>query len=104
MGKPVSDELHRLVATGEALDPGQFRGEGDPLNLTVWPSVYPGEEKRHWPLPAEEGAPELNRVYVEGIEALASEVSNARERGMAYFLFGRCSNSISTETSAHSAS
>ena len=48
--KPTSDELHRLVATGEALDPGQFRGEGDPLNLTVWPSVYLGKEERHWPL------------------------------------------------------
>ncbi|MYH59300.1 MAG: cell filamentation protein Fic [Boseongicola sp. SB0675_bin_26] len=86
--KPVSDELHRLVAKGEALDPGHFRGEGDPLNLTVWPSGYLGREERHWPLPTKEGAPDLNRVYVEGVEALASEVSNALERGMAYFLFG----------------
>ena len=88
MEKPVTDELHRLVTTGEALDPGYFRGEGDPLNLTVWPSVYLGQEERYWPLPTEEGAPELNRVYSEGVEALASEVSDARERGMAYFLFG----------------
>ena len=86
--KPVSDEPHRLVAKGEALDPGHFRGEGDPLNLTVWPSVYLGREERHWPLPTKEGAPDLNRVYVEGIEALASEVSNALELSMAYFLFG----------------
>jgi len=86
--KPVSDELHRLVATGEALDPGRFRGEGDPLNLTVWPSVYLGREERYWPLPTKEGAPELNQVFYEGIEALADEVSDARERGMAYFLFG----------------
>lgn len=86
--KPTSDELHRLVATGEALDPGQFRGEGDPLNLTVWPSVYLGKEERYWPLPTEKGAPDLNRVFMGGITALSSEVSDARERGMAYFLFG----------------
>lgn len=86
--KPTSDELHRLVATGEALDPGQFRGEGDPLNLTVWPSVYLGKEERYWPLPTEKGAPDLNRVFMGGITALSSEVSDPRERGMAYFLFG----------------
>lgn len=86
--KPTSDELHRLVATGEALDPGQFRGEGDPLNLTVWPSVYLGKEERYWPLPTKKGAPDLNRVFMGGITALSSEVSDPRERGMAYFLFG----------------
>lgn len=86
--KVVSDRLHRLVAVGEALDAGRFRGEGDPLNVTVWPSVYLGKEDRYWPLPTEQGAPELNRVYAEGITALSDEVPDARERGMAYFLFG----------------
>lgn len=87
LDKPTSDELHRLVGKDEALDPGHFRGEGDPLNVTVWPSVYLGNEKRHWPLPTEEGAPQLNRVFAEGAAALMSEVSDPRERGMAYFMF-----------------
>ena len=88
MEKRVSDSLHLLVAIGEALDPGRFRGEGDPLNVTVWPSVYLGNGERHWPLPTEQGAEKLNQVYVEGTEALTSAVPDGRERGMAYFLFG----------------
>lgn len=88
LDKTTSDELHRLVGTREVFDPGHFRGEGDPLNLTVWPSVYLGKEERYWPLPTEKGAPELNRVFSEGVAALSSEVSDPRECGMAYFLFG----------------
>ncbi|WP_419737603.1 hypothetical protein [Ruegeria sp.] len=88
LDKSISNELHRLVGADEVLDPGYFRGEGDPLNLTVWPSVYLGKEGRYWPLPTEDGAPELNRVFSEGVAVLSKEVSDARERGMAYFLFG----------------
>lgn len=88
LDKPTSDELHRLVGTREVFDPGHFRGEGDPLNLTVWPSVYLGKGDRYWPLPTEKGAPGLNRVFTEGVAALSAEVSDPRERGMAYFLFG----------------
>jgi hypothetical protein len=83
LDKSTSDELHRLVARGEALDPGCFRGEGDPLNVTVWPTVYLGNGERHWPLWTEEDAPELKRVFSEGIEALTSEVSDPRERSLA---------------------
>ncbi len=88
MVKDVSDRLHSLVAIGEALDPGHFRGEGDPLNATMHPSVNLGEDGRHWPLPTVQGAAELNRVHSEGVALLESEVADARERGMAYFLFG----------------
>ena len=31
--KCVSDDLHRLVATGEALEAGHFRGEGEVIDL-----------------------------------------------------------------------
>ena len=88
MNKSTSDELHRLVGTREVFDPGHFRGEGDPLNLTVWPSVYLGKGERYWPLPTKEGAQELNRVFSEGVATLTSQVSDPLERGMAYFLFG----------------
>ena len=84
--KCVSDDLHRLVATGEALEAGHFRGEGEVIDST--PSVYLGEKGRYTPLPTQAGAPELNRVYTNGVATLSSEVSDARERGMAYFLFG----------------
>lgn len=88
LDKPTSDDLHRLVATGEALDPGHFRGEGDPTNNTFWPSVYLGKDERYWPLPTKQGAPDLNRVFMEGVKALEAEIEDPRERGMAYFLFG----------------
>ena len=86
MEKGVSDRLHRLVAIGEALESGHFRGEGKEISLT--PSVSLGAKGRHTPHPTLEGAPELNRVYADGVAALLFEVSEARERGMAYFLFG----------------
>lgn len=88
MEKDVSDRLHKLVATGEALEAGHFRGEGDVTSPSTTPSVYLGDKGRHTPLATQEGAPELNRVYADGVAALASEVSDARERAMAYFLFG----------------
>lgn len=86
MDKKVSDNLHRLIATGEALEAGHFRGEGDVTEST--PSVYLGDKGRYTPLPTQKGAPNLNRVYTDGLAMLSSEVSDARERGMAYFLFG----------------
>ena len=86
MDKGVSDRLHRLVATDEALEAGHFRGEGDVTDST--PSVYLGDKGRYTPLPTRKGAPNLNRVYADGVAALSSEVLDARERGMAYFLFG----------------
>ena len=85
MNKSVSDRLHKLVAMGEALEAGQFRGEGEEIRLT--PNVYLGEHGRYSPLPTRKGAANLNRVYADGLAVLAAEVPDARERGMAYFLF-----------------
>ena len=65
---------------------GHFRGEGVVTDTT--PSVYLGEKGHYIPPPTQIGAPELNRFYEDGVAALSSEVSDARERGMAYFLFG----------------
>jgi prophage maintenance system killer protein len=47
-----------------------------------------GEAGRYTPLPTLPGAPELNRVFAAGTRALAEQVSNAFERGCAFFLFG----------------
>ena len=86
LSKPVSDSLHMTIAKEEALEWGHFRGEGDEITMT--PSVSLGERGRHVPLDTLKGAPELNRVYREGVATLKEEVSEPRERAMAYFLFG----------------
>ena len=86
LSKPVSDSLHRIVAKEEALEWGHFRGEGDEITMT--PTVSLGAHGRHVPLDTLKGAPELNRVYREGVAVLKEGVPEARERGMAYFLFG----------------
>ena len=79
-------DLHRLVARNEALEWGLFRGEGDEVHYT--PDVGLGTLGRHTPLPTVAGAPELNRVFAAGVNALNEQVPNAFERGCAFFLFG----------------
>lgn len=86
LSKPVSDSLHQIVAKEEALEWGHFRGEGDEVTMT--PAVSLGEHGQHVPLATLKGAPELNRVYQEGVAALNTDIPDARERAMAYFLFG----------------
>ncbi len=77
--------LHALVARNEALEWGHFRGEGQEIGYT--PDVGLGEAGRHTPLPTVPGAPELNRVFTEGVAAL-NELPSAFENGLAFFLFG----------------
>jgi len=54
MDKATFDRLHGLVARGEALEWGHFRGEGDEAGLT--PSVSLGETRTHTPPPTEAGS------------------------------------------------
>ncbi len=84
--KATFDRLHALVAREEALEWGHFRGEGQEAHYT--PFVSLGHHEPHKPLVTIEGAPELNRVFAEGVEVLEAEVSDPRERGTAFFLFG----------------
>ncbi|MFP3568275.1 Fic family protein [Paraburkholderia sp. SIMBA_030] len=86
LDKATFCDLHRLVARNEALEWGVFRGEGDETRYT--PDVALGEAGRYTPLPTVAGAPELNRVFAAGTRALTDQVSNAFERGCAFFLFG----------------
>lgn len=76
--------LHAIVALEEALEWGVFRGEGQETNYT--PDVSLGEFGRHTPLPTIAGAPELNRVFEQGLLALAACPSF--EKAAAFFLFG----------------
>jgi Fic family protein len=79
-------DLHRIVARNEALEWGVFRGEGEETHYT--PDVALGERGRYTPLATVAGAPELNRVFSAGTQALAEQVENPFERGCAFFLFG----------------
>jgi len=82
--KDVFIELNAIVARKEALEWGVFRGEGHETNYT--PSVGLGEYGRHNPLPTLPSAPELNRVFSEGVSAL--QECEPFERAAAFFLFG----------------
>lgn len=84
LSKPVFTELNGIVAHKEALEWGVFRGEGQEKNYT--PDVGLGEYGRYTPLPTRAGAPELNRVFREGVVAL--QACEPFERGAAFFLFG----------------
>ncbi len=78
--------LHRLVACNEALEWGHFRGEGQETHYT--PDVSLGEQGRYTPLPTTEGAPELNRVFMNGVHAINECIPHPFEKGCAFFLFG----------------
>lgn len=86
LDKPTFTDLHDRVARNEALEWGHFRGEGNETNYT--PDVGLGEHGRYTPLPTVAGAPELNRVFAGGLQALQSEVSQPFEKAAAFFLFG----------------
>jgi len=84
LSKRVFTELNGIVARKEALEWGVFRGEGQEKNYT--PDVGLGEHGRHTPLPTLRDAPELNRVFREGVAAL--QACEPFERALAFFLFG----------------
>ena len=86
LDKATFTDLHGLVARNEALEWGHFRGEGKETNYT--PDVGLGEHDRYTPLATVAGAPELNRVFANGLQALQSEVQQSFEKAAAFFLFG----------------
>ncbi|ACD15343.1 Fic family protein [Paraburkholderia phytofirmans] len=65
--------LHGPIARQAVHERGVFQEEG---------------KTRYAPLPTLPGAPELNRLFAAGTRALTDQVSNAFERGCAFFLFG----------------
>jgi hypothetical protein len=84
LSKPVFTALNGLVARNESLEWGVFRGEGRETEYT--PTVGLGAQGRYTPLPTLPGAPDLNRVFCEGVAALGEYPPF--ERAMAFFLFG----------------
>ena len=86
LGKATFTELHALVARNEALEWGHFRGEGKEIGYT--PNVGLGELGQYTPLPTVAGAPELNRIFTNALQALQDEVPHPFEKAAAFFLFG----------------
>ncbi len=86
LDKATFTDLHGLVARNEALEWGHFRGEGQETNYT--PDVGLGEYGRYTPLATVAAAPELNRIFANGLQGLQSEVQQPFEKAAAFFLFG----------------
>lgn len=86
LDKITFTDLHALIARREALEWGHFRGEGKETNYT--PDVGLGEHGRFTPLATIAGAPELNRVFAEGLVVLQNDVPSPFEKAAAFFLFG----------------
>lgn len=78
--KPVSDELHSIVARHESIESGHFRGEGA---ATGGGWVMRGERGYHQ---APDSGPGLAYLYQQGVDALGA-VDAPFERACAYFLF-----------------
>ncbi len=86
LDKATFTDLHNLVARNEALDWGHFRGEGKEISYST--DVALGEHGRYTPLPTRKGAPDLNQVFLQGVQELNEQVDGPFEKGLAFFLFG----------------
>ncbi len=84
LDKPTSDHFQKLIAEGEALEVGHFRGEG-PLTLT--PGVSLGSHGRYMPPPTVPGGANLRQIFSDGVQAIYAEIQSPFEQAIAYFLF-----------------
>lgn len=84
LDKPTSDRFQQIIANGEALEVGHFRGEG---RETLTPGVSLGEYGRYMPPSTEPGGENLRRIFTRGIEALQGDIESPFEQALAYFLF-----------------
>jgi Fic family protein len=82
--KSISDLLNGLIASGEALEAGHFRGEGSVITQV---SVNMGEHGTHHPPVTEPGGENLRRIFQRGTDAILQLDSGPFEQAVAYFLF-----------------
>jgi hypothetical protein len=82
--KPTSDLLNGLIASGEALEAGHFRGEG---NVVTPVSVNMGAHGTHRPPPTEHGGQNLRHVFDRGADAILGGIPGVFEQAVGYFLF-----------------
>lgn len=81
--KEVSDALHAVIAGGEALESGHFRGEGASASDVT---VHLGERGTHFPPHTEPGGTNLRGLHALGLSAL-EQCDVPFEKATAYFLF-----------------
>ena len=77
-------EIHAIVAREEALEWGNFRGEGQETHYT--PNVGLGARGKLTPLPTQAGGGNLISKFNDGLSAL--QTMEPFERARAFFLFG----------------
>jgi len=82
--KPTSDRLNDLIANGEALEAGHFRGEGTVVTPV---SVNMGAHGTHRPPPSEPGGENLRRIFQRGTTVILERISGVFEQAAGYFLF-----------------
>jgi len=82
--KPNSDLLNGLIASGEPLEAGHFRGEG---SLITQVSVNMGVHGTHRPPPTEPGGGNLRRIFQRGADVILRLNSGIFEQAVGYFLF-----------------
>lgn len=81
--KNVSDALHAVIASGEALEAEHFRGEGASASDVT---VHLGERGTHFPPHTEPGGANLRALHARGLSAL-EQCDVPFEKASAYFLF-----------------
>ena len=82
--KPISDLLNGLIANGEALEAGHFRGEGSVITQV---SVNMGAHGTHRPPPTEPQGENLRIIFQRGTDVILGLNSGAFEQAVSYFLF-----------------
>jgi Fic family protein len=82
--KPTSDRLNGIIAHGEALEAGHFRGEGSVVTSV---SVNMGVHGTHRPPTTELGGENLRQIFDRGTEVISKEISDVFEQAVGYFLF-----------------
>jgi Fic family protein len=87
LDKETSDELHGILAIGEALEAGHFRGEGQVVTNVGVPIGQYGYHRP--PCPTEPGGANLREQWHLGNEAILGLPGAAPfEQAAAHFLFG----------------
>lgn len=82
--KHTSDLLNGLIAAGEALEAGRFRGEGSVITQV---NVNMGSHGTHRPPRTEPGGENLRRIFQRGTDVILGLDASVFEQAVAYFLF-----------------
>lgn len=86
LNETVSRQLHWALAKDEALDAGNFRGQGQITDAT--PNVHLGQLGTYTPPPTTPGGANLEELNDNAIHAITTRLDNPLEQALIYNLFG----------------